>query len=208
MSNETDNNNNNDNIQQQPIIKDNESDIQEELSEPLSPTQVIIDDEPAPAAGISTYNLGDPQYLMTRGGSDAYATRLAMEERREMLEEKRWDKYMRNMMMIIIINMQRMMGAQTLMIGEPSGMHAGIGAIREELARLLKDYDDIYDYYLKRNYELHESIPTEEGKYLVEAYRGERTRTLTLICQSGEEYDLEREKKIRDWYHRTKSAVA
>jgi uncharacterized protein (UPF0305 family) len=67
-----------------------------------------------------------------------------MEERREMLEEKRWDKYMRNMMMIIIINMQRMMGAQTLMIGDPSGMHAGIGAIREELARLLKDYDDIY----------------------------------------------------------------
>jgi|GEM_PF-6191895 hypothetical protein len=86
-------------------------------------------------------------------------------------------------------------------------MHAGIGAIREELARLLKDYD-LYDYYLKRNYELHESIPTEEGKYLVEAYRGERTRTLTLICQSGEEYDLEREKKIRDWYDRTKSAVA
>jgi hypothetical protein len=25
---------------------------------------------------------------------------------------------------------------------------------------------------------------------------------------SGEEYDLEREKKIRDWYDRTKSAVA
>jgi hypothetical protein len=96
---------------------------------------------------------------MTGGGSDAYATRLAMEERREMLEEKRWDKYMRNMMMIMI-NMQRMMGAQTLMIGDPSGMHAGIGAIREELARLLKDYDDIYDYYPKRNYELHESIPT------------------------------------------------
>jgi hypothetical protein len=62
-----------------------------------------------------------------------------MKERREMLEEKRWDKYMRNMMMIMI-NMQRMMGAQTLMIGDPSGMHAGIGAIREELARLLKDY--------------------------------------------------------------------
>jgi hypothetical protein len=56
---------------------------------------------------------------MTGGGSDAYATRLAMEERREMLEEKRWDRYMRNMMMIIIINMQRMMGAQTLMIGNP-----------------------------------------------------------------------------------------
>ena len=54
---------------------------------------------------------------MTGGGSDAYATRLAMEERREMLEEKRWDKYMRSMM--IIINMQRMMGAQTLMIGNP-----------------------------------------------------------------------------------------
>jgi hypothetical protein len=54
---------------------------------------------------------------MTGGGSDTYATRLAMEERREMLEEKRWNKYMRNMMMII--NMQRMMGAQTLMIGNP-----------------------------------------------------------------------------------------
>jgi hypothetical protein len=82
-----------------------------------------------------------------------------------MLEEKRWDKYMWNMMMmIIIINMQRMMGAQTLMIGDPSGMHAGIGTIREELARLLKDYRHLYDYYPKRNYELHESIPTEEGK--------------------------------------------
>jgi hypothetical protein len=60
---------------------------------------------------------------MTGGGSDAYTARLAMEERREMLEEKRWDRYMRNMMMmmiiIIIINMQRMMGAQTLMIGNP-----------------------------------------------------------------------------------------
>jgi hypothetical protein len=128
MSNETDNNNNNnnDNTQQQPIIEDNKSDIQEELSEPpLSPVEVIIDDEPVPAAGIPTYNLGDPQYLMTGGGSDAYTTKLAMEERRETLEEKRWDKYMRNMMMIIIINMQRMMGAQTLMIGDPSGMHAG-----------------------------------------------------------------------------------
>jgi hypothetical protein len=146
MSNEADNNNNNnnnnnsDNIQQQPIIKDNESDIQEELSEPLSPTEVIIDDEPAPAAGIPTYNLGDPPVPHDgRRGSDTYATRLAMEERREMLEEKLWDKYMRNMMMMII-NMQRMMGAQTLMIGDPSEMHAGIGAIREELARLLKDY--------------------------------------------------------------------
>jgi hypothetical protein len=59
---------------------------------------------------------------MMGGGSDVYATRLAMEERREMLEEKRWDKYMRNMMMmIIIINMQRMMGAQALMIGGPVG---------------------------------------------------------------------------------------
>jgi hypothetical protein len=38
---------------------------------------------------------------MTGGGSDAYAARLAMEGRREMLEEKRWDRYMRNMMMII-----------------------------------------------------------------------------------------------------------
>jgi|GEM_PF-6060330 len=64
---------------------------------------------------------------MTGGGSDAYATRLAMEERREMLEEKRWDKYMRNMMMIIIIiiNMQRMMGAQTLMIGTRRGCTQG-----------------------------------------------------------------------------------
>jgi hypothetical protein len=159
MSNEADNNNNNnnnnnsDNIQQQPIIKDNESDIQEELSEPLSPTEVIIDDEPAPAAGIPTYNLGDPPVPHDgRRGSDTYATRLAMEERREMLEEKLWDKYMRNMMMrnmMMIINMQRMMGAQTLMIGDPSGMHAGIGAIREELARLLKDYGHLYDYYLK-----------------------------------------------------------
>src|SRR5919109_3288642 len=91
-----------------------------------------------------------------------HAARLAMEERREMLEEKRWDRYMRNMMMII--NMQRMMGAQALTIGDPSGMHAWIGAIREEPARLLKDYDDIYDYYPKRNYELHESILTEAGR--------------------------------------------
>lgn len=87
-----------------------------------------------------------------------------MEERREMLEEKRWDRYMRNMMMMMMINMQRMMGAQALMIGDPSGMHAWIGAIREEPARLLKDYDDIYDYYPKRNYELHESILTEAGR--------------------------------------------
>jgi hypothetical protein len=90
-----------------------------------------------------------------------------MEERREMLEEKRWDRYMRNMMMMMMmmmINMQSMMGAQALMIGDPSGMHAWIGAIREEPARLLKDYDDIYDYYPKRNYELHESILTEAGR--------------------------------------------
>ena len=53
MSNEADNNNNNDNTQQQPMIRDNESDIQEELSEPLSPTEVIIDDEPAPVAAAS-----------------------------------------------------------------------------------------------------------------------------------------------------------
>jgi hypothetical protein len=53
MSNEADNNNNNDNIQQQPIIKDNKSDTQEELSEPLSPAEVITDDEPAPAAAAS-----------------------------------------------------------------------------------------------------------------------------------------------------------
>jgi hypothetical protein len=54
MRNEADNNNNNDNTQQQPMIKDNKSDIQEELSEPLSPAEVIIDDEPVPAAGIPT----------------------------------------------------------------------------------------------------------------------------------------------------------
>jgi hypothetical protein len=53
MSNEADNNNNNDNIQQQAIIGDNESDMQEELSEPLSPAEVIIDDEPAPTAAAS-----------------------------------------------------------------------------------------------------------------------------------------------------------
>jgi hypothetical protein len=53
MSNEADNNNNNDNIQQQPMIKDNKSDIQEELSEPLSPAEVIIDYEPVPAAPAS-----------------------------------------------------------------------------------------------------------------------------------------------------------
>jgi hypothetical protein len=73
MRNEADNNNNNDNTQQQPMIKDNKSDIQEELSEPLSPAEVIIDDEPVPAAGIPTYNLGDPQYLMT-GGEGATRT--------------------------------------------------------------------------------------------------------------------------------------
>lgn len=81
------------------------------------------------------------------------------------MEEKRWDRYMRNMiMMMMMINMQRMMGAQAFTIGDPSGMHAWIGAIREEPARLLKDYDDIYDYYPKRNYELHESILTEAGR--------------------------------------------
>jgi hypothetical protein len=36
------------------MIKDNKSDVQEELSEPLSPAEVIIDDEPVPAAGIPT----------------------------------------------------------------------------------------------------------------------------------------------------------
>jgi hypothetical protein len=46
-----------------------------------------------------------------QGGAEAYAARLAMEERHEMLEEKRWDRYMQNMMMMMI-NMQRMMGAQ------------------------------------------------------------------------------------------------
>ena len=35
------------------MIRDNESDIQEELSEPLSPAEVIIDEEPAPAATAS-----------------------------------------------------------------------------------------------------------------------------------------------------------
>jgi hypothetical protein len=88
-----------------------------------------------------------------------------------------------------------MMGAQTLMIGDPSGMHAGIGTIREELARLLKDYRHLYDYYPKRNYELHESIPTEEGKYPVEAYRGERIRTLTLICQAEKNMTLKGRKR-------------
>jgi hypothetical protein len=55
MSNEANNNNNNngDDIQQRPMIKDNKSDIQEELSEPLSPAEVIIDDEPAPTAAAS-----------------------------------------------------------------------------------------------------------------------------------------------------------
>ena len=55
MSNEANNNNNNnsDNIQQQPMIKDNKSDIREKLSEPLSLAEVIIDDEPAPAAAAS-----------------------------------------------------------------------------------------------------------------------------------------------------------
>lgn len=85
----------------------------------------------APAGGgggIPTYNLGDPQYLM-QGGADGYAARLAYEERREMLEYKRFDKYMRNMMMF---NMQRMMGAQTPMIGD-AGMYGGMGAIKEEI---------------------------------------------------------------------------
>ena len=54
----------------------------------------------------------------------------------------------------------------------------------------------LYDYYPKRNYELHESIPTEEGKYLVEAYRGERTRTLTLmICQAEKNMTLKGRKR-------------
>jgi hypothetical protein len=74
-------------------------------------------------SGIPTYNLGDPQYLM-HGGAEGYAARLAYEERREMLEDKRFDKYMRNMMMV---NMQKKMGAQSPMIGD-----AGMGAIEEE----------------------------------------------------------------------------
>jgi hypothetical protein len=36
-----------------------------------------------------------------QGGAEAYAAWLAMEERCEMLEEKRWDRYMQNMMMMI-----------------------------------------------------------------------------------------------------------
>jgi hypothetical protein len=79
--------------------------------------------------GIPTYNLGDPQYMM-QGGAEAYnnAARLAYEERREMLEDRRFDKYMRNMM---TVNMQKMMGSQTPMIGDP-GMMGGMGAIKEE----------------------------------------------------------------------------
>jgi hypothetical protein len=46
-----------------------------------------------------------------------------------MLEDKRFDKYMRNMMMV---NMQKMMGAQTPMIGDP-GMYGGMGAIKEDI---------------------------------------------------------------------------
>jgi hypothetical protein len=82
-------------------------------------------------------------------------------------------------------------------VGPVGNARRGIGAIREGPARLLKDYDDIYDYYLKRNYELHESIPTEAGrkKYLVEAYRGERTRTLTLICQAVKNMTLKGRKR-------------
>jgi hypothetical protein len=77
--------------------------------------------------GVPTYNLGDPQYAM-QGGMEGYAAKLAYEERREMMEERRFDKYMRNMMMF---NMQNMIGAQTPMIGDP-GMYGGMGAIREE----------------------------------------------------------------------------
>jgi hypothetical protein len=80
------------------------------------------------SGGIPTYNLGDPQYLM-HGGAEGYAARLAYEERREMLEDRRFDKYMRNMMMV---NMQKMMGAQTPMIGDP-GMYGGMGAIKEDI---------------------------------------------------------------------------
>jgi glyoxylase-like metal-dependent hydrolase (beta-lactamase superfamily II) len=83
---------------------------------------------PNGGGGIPTYNLGDPQYLM-HGGAEGYAARLAYEERREMLEDKRFDKYMRNMMMV---NMQKMMGAQTPMIGDP-GMYGGMGAIKEDI---------------------------------------------------------------------------
>jgi hypothetical protein len=77
--------------------------------------------------GIPTYNLGDPQYAM-QGGAEGYAARFAYEERWEQMEERQFDKYMRNMMMF---NMQKMMGAQTPMIGD-MGMMGGQGAIREE----------------------------------------------------------------------------
>jgi hypothetical protein len=79
--------------------------------------------------GVPTYNLGDPQYGV-QGGAEGYAARLAYEERREQMEERRFDKYMRNMMMF---NMQKMMGAQTPMIGDPGMMGGGMGAIREEI---------------------------------------------------------------------------
>jgi hypothetical protein len=105
-----------------------------DLSSPVFYSKYRIRCAPGGAGpgGIPTYNLGDPQYFMGGGGVDAYAARLAMEERREMLEDKRFDKYMRNMMMI---NMQKMMGAQTPIIGDPSGMAGGMGAIKEELCR-------------------------------------------------------------------------
>jgi hypothetical protein len=63
-----------------------------------------------------------------QGGMEGYAQRLAYEERREMMEERRFDKYMRNMMMF---NMQKMMGAQSPMIAD-AGMGSGMGAIEEE----------------------------------------------------------------------------
>jgi hypothetical protein len=42
--------------------------------------------------GISTYNLGDLQYLM-QGGSEGWAARLAYEEGREMMEDCRLYRY-------------------------------------------------------------------------------------------------------------------
>jgi hypothetical protein len=95
--------------------------------------------------GIPTYNLGDPQYLV-QGGAEGYAARLAYEERREMLEDKRFDKYMRNTMMV---NMQKMMGAQTPMIGDP-GMYGGMGAIKEDIDEA-ESHGRVLDMRLKKN---------------------------------------------------------
>jgi hypothetical protein len=197
MRNEADNNNNNDNTQQQPMIKDNKSDLQEELSEPpLSPTQVIIDDEPAPAAGIPTYNLGDPQYLMTGGEG---ATRTLQGSQR-----KRGGRCWRKSGGQVHAEHDDDDDKHAKDDGRADPHDRGpVGDARRDrsdtrracsIAQRLQT--DIYDYYPKRNYELHESIPTEEGKYPVEAYRGERTRTLTLmICQAEKNMTLKGRKR-------------